>query len=107
MIAPIESNIFLCACACSGSVFLNNSAISSIFLNSAHMPKQLDYRARRCLETTSCECILGQSVFQYGILPQTSKYGEDLLVIKSKPGNLSQSGKGDEMMKNKFKCDPL
>ena len=44
MIAPIESNIFLCACACSGSVFLNNSAISSIFLNSAHMPKQLDYR---------------------------------------------------------------
>ena len=44
MTAPIESNIFLCACACSGSVFLNNSAISSIFLNSAHMPKQLDYR---------------------------------------------------------------
>ena len=44
MIAPIESNIFLCACACSGSVFLNNSAISSIFLNSAHMAKQLDYR---------------------------------------------------------------
>ena len=44
MIAPIESNIFLCARACSGSVFLNNSAISSIFLNSAQMPKQLDYR---------------------------------------------------------------
>ena len=44
MTAPIESNIFVCACACSGSVFLNNSAISSIFLNSAHMPKQLDYR---------------------------------------------------------------
>ena len=44
MTAPIESNIFLCACACSGSVFLNNSAISYIFLNSAHMPKQLDYR---------------------------------------------------------------
>ena len=44
MTSPIESNIFLCACACSGSVFLNNSAISSIFLNSAHMPKQLDYR---------------------------------------------------------------
>ena len=26
------------------SVFRSNSAISSIFLNSAHMPKQLDYR---------------------------------------------------------------
>ena len=25
-------------------VFRSNSAISSIFLNSAHMPKQLDYR---------------------------------------------------------------
>ena len=42
--APIESIFFFVSLCLFRSVFRSNSAISSIFLNSAHMRKQLDYR---------------------------------------------------------------
>ena len=42
-IVPIESSIFLFL-RLVRSVFLSNSAISSIFSNSTDMPKWLDYR---------------------------------------------------------------
>ena len=41
------------------------------------------------------------SIPSYGILPQTSKYGKGLLVMKSKPGNLSQLEKEDEIIQKK------
>ena len=97
--APIESDISLCFCACSVQffavilLFLPFSWIRHTCQNSlitASVP--WNHKLRMHIGTIS--------VPSYGILPQTSKYGKGLLVIKGKPGNLSQSRKGDEIMKN-------
>lgn len=104
--APIESDISLCFCACSVQffvvilLFLPFSWIRHTCQNSlitASVP--WNHKLRMHIGTIS--------VPSCGILPQTSKYGKGLLVIKGKPGSLSQSRKGDEIMKNKFKYDLL
>ena len=99
--APIESIIFLCSCAC----FVQFFAVILQFLPFSW----IRHTCQNSLITASLPWnhklrmhIGAISVPSYGRLPQTSKYGKGLLVIKSKPGNLSQSGKGDEIMKNKL-----